>query len=147
MYLKENQADIRLWVYDAKGNKVAIGDGNSWATYDGADLKASSNKTRPGGMGYEVELGGPATRSDATITIQNSDTMVGQHGFLEDRVSRSARAEIVVTFLDDEGVALPSARFHITGKILQSSLPGMKFDSGAQSMYTVMLGADERRAS
>lgn len=147
MLLKDNQADIRLNVYDAAGNKVAIGDGDSWGTYDGAELKGSSNKSRAGGMGFEIELGGPATRSDATITIRNSDTMVGQHGFLENRVSRSARAEIIVTFLDDEGVAIPSARFHVTGKILQASLPGFKFDSGAQGMYTVMLGADEQAAS
>ena len=74
MYLKDNQADIRCNVYDASGNKIAVGDGNSWFDYNGAELKASSNKTRAGGMGYEVELGGPASRSDCTITMQNSDT-------------------------------------------------------------------------
>lgn len=144
MYIREDQADIRLTVYDSNGNQIAIGDGNSWATYAGAELEAAGAKTRPGGMGYEIELGGPASRSDCTIEIQNSDTMVGQHNFLESRVSRSARAYIVVNYLDDEGHTIPGKSFKISGRLKKAALPGQNYNSATVGMYSVILGANEQ---
>jgi hypothetical protein len=143
MYIREDQADIRLTVYDKNGNPVAAGDGNSWATYAGADLEAAGSKTRPGGMGYEIELGGPGTRADCTIEIQNSDTMISQHSFLESRVGRG-RAQIVVTYLDDEGHTIPGAQFRINGRLKKAALPGQNYNSPTVGMYAVIVGADEQ---
>lgn len=143
MYLREEQADIRLNVADASGNLIAIGDGNSWYDYDGADLMVTGAKTRPGGMGFEVELGGFGTRSNCTIQIQLSDTMVGLHSFLESRCGRG-KAQIIVTYLDDEGVAIPGAQFRITGKLLGAALPKMATNSAAVGMYKVVVGANEQ---
>jgi len=144
MYIREDQADIRLTVYDKNGAPVSIGDGNSWATYAGAELEAAGAKTRPGGMGYEIELGGPASRSDCTVEIQNSDTMIALHSFLESRVSRSARAYIVVTYLDDEGNTIPGAQFKINGRIKKAALPGQNYNSPTVGMYAVIVGANEQ---
>jgi hypothetical protein len=139
-YLREDQADIRVTV-DGKN----FGDGNSWATYTGATLTAADAKTRPGGMGKEIDLGGPASRSDATVTIQNSDAMVGQHGALEDRVGKGA-ALVSIQYLDIEGVAIPGAHFRVKGRLKEADLPDYNYDSGTQGFYTIVVGCDERRA-
>jgi hypothetical protein len=139
-YIREDQADIAISV-DGR----AYGDGNSWATYTGGALTAADAKTRAGGMGKEINLGGPAARGDATLTIQNSDVMVGQHPQLEDRVGKG-RAVISIQYLDIEGVAIPGASFRVTGRIKEAHLPDYNFDSGTQGMYTVVVGCDEVRA-
>lgn len=143
MYIREDQADIRLQVQDSSGNWVEIGDGNSWYDYSGAELSAAGAKTRPGGMGYEIELGGPATRSDCVISIQHSDTMFGFHSFLESRTGKG-RARIILTYLDDEGVAIPSAQFRVTGKLKSPALPGQNTANATVGMYKVTIGADQQ---
>src|SRR5215831_13897094 len=125
-YLREDQADIRLTV-----NGTAYGDGNSWCTYTGGSIAAADAKTRPGGMGKELNLGGPASRTDVTITTQNSDVMVGQHRKLEDEVGKG-RAVISIQYLDIEGIAIPGASFTVTGRLKEAHLPDVNFDSGTQ---------------
>jgi hypothetical protein len=142
MYIREDQADIRLTVYDNQGNAVAVGDGNSWTDYQGAELTAKGAKTRPGGMGKEIELGGPGSRSDCTLQIQNSPTMVGLHGFLESRIGKG-RAAITITYLDDEGAAIPGAQFLVHGRLNSAALPAQKFDSPNPGFYKVIVGANE----
>lgn len=145
MYIREEQADIRLTVWDANGKPVKVDDGNSWFDYSGGKLVAKSNKTRAGGMGDEVELGGLPSRSDATLQIQNSPTMLGLHGFLEAR-SGKAKARVDVHYKDDEGNLIPGATASVVGKLLSGELPDSKGDSGAVGMYKVTLGLNERAA-
>jgi hypothetical protein len=139
-YIREDQADIHVTV-DGK----AYGDGNSWATYSGGALTAADAKTRPGGMGKEIDIGGPASRSDATVTIQNSDKMVAQHPQLEDRVGKG-KAICSIQYLDIEGVAIPGASFRVVGRLKEAALPDYNYDSGTQGMYQVVIGCDEVRA-
>ena len=49
-------------------------------------------------MGQEVEVGGPATRSDVTVTTQGDDIMPGQHAKLESQIGNGA-AQISIQFL------------------------------------------------
>lgn len=136
-YIREDQADIRV-----KVDGVAYGDGNSWYSFAGGDLKAAGSKTRPGGMGREKEQGGPATRSDITLTIQNSDSMVGQHNALESECGRG-KAVVTVTYLDDYGNVMPGAQFRATGMLLGAQLPGQNSNSATVGMYTLTIGCDE----
>jgi len=140
LYLREDQADIRVQV-----DGVNYGDGNSWVTYAGAGLSAAGVKTRPGGMGREIELGGPATRADCTITTQNSDIMAGQHPTLEAKIGRGT-GRVSVQYLDDYGAAIPGARFTIQGKLKEATLPGQNGENSAVGMYTIIVACDELAA-
>lgn len=62
-YLREDQATISVPTL-----AVALPVVTSWATLQGGDLEAEDSKTRPGGMLPQVNLGGPTTRTDATVT-------------------------------------------------------------------------------
>jgi len=142
MYIREDEADIRLFVEVPGQGMVEFGDGNSWATWAGGGLSAAGSKTRPGGMGKQKAQGGPATRADLTLTIQNSDTMIGQLPTLESRVGKgSVRA--VATYLDDEGVAIPSAQIIRTGKLKEATPPGQNYESPTVGMFTVVIDCDE----
>jgi len=137
MYIRDDEADIRFFC-----DEKEYGDGESWATYAGGALVAAGSKTRPGGMGKQKAQGGPATRGDVTLTIQNSDTMVGQHGTLESRIGKG-NARAVITYLDDEGNTIPQAQFIVTGKLKEASLPGQNYDSPNVGFYTVVIDSDE----
>jgi hypothetical protein len=138
MYIRQDEADIRV-----KVDGVSFGDGNSWVTLTGGKTTAPGAKTRPGGMGREVELGGPATRSNAVLTIQHSDIIAGQHKTLESKIGRG-RAIASVQFLDNYGHAIPGAKQTIKGLLLGAELPDMNGEAtGAVGMYQLTIGCDE----
>ena len=139
-YIRQDEADIRLTV-----DNIAYGDGNSWISYSGAKLTTAGAKTRVGGMGPEVELGGPPTRSDVTITTQASDIMAGQHSKLEARVGKGT-ARVSLQFLDANGVAIPGAAFTVQGKLSGAELPDMTNDTPNVGVYTVTVALDQLAA-
>ena len=142
VYIREDQAHITVDVMDKFGNWWQLGDGNSWATFSGADLTASGGKTRPGGMGREVALGGPASRGNATLEIQHSPSMMAQHAFIESRVGRG-RAKMTAQYLDDEGNVIPGATFIAQGMLGKCALPASNFNSGNAGMYSIDIECDE----
>lgn len=72
--LRADQAAIYVAVYDQTGTNVL--DTNVWATIEGGDMTATDTKTRPGGMGDEESLGGPRSRSNATLTRQYTNDVL-----------------------------------------------------------------------
>ena len=138
-YIREDEAAITLTV-----DGVPYGNGitNNWATYAGGALTAAGSKTRPGGMGKQTAQGGLATRGDVTITIQNTDVVVGNHPTLEHRVGKG-RAVVHVQYLDKEGVVVPGAFFQVSGILKEAELPGQNFDAPAVGMYKVVVDCDE----
>lgn len=140
-YIRQDQADIRVSV-----DGVAFGDGNSWVTLAGGKVTAPGAKTRPGGMGREVEVGGPATRSNPTVTTQNSDIMAAQHATLESKIGRG-QVRVSLQFLDNYGQAIPGANETIQGILLGAELPDLNGEAtGAIGMYTITVGAHELAA-
>ena len=140
-YVRQDQADIRVSV-----DGVAYGDGNSWVTVAGGKVTAPGAKTRPGGMGKEIEIGGPATRSNPTVTTQMSDIMAAQHPTLEGKIGRG-QAKVSIQFLDNYGHALPGASETLKGILLGAELPDLNGEAtGAMGMYTITIGADELSA-
>jgi hypothetical protein len=95
-------------------------------------------------MGYEIELGGPATRSDVTITTQNSDIMTGQHPTLESKVGRG-RARIAVQWLDINRKKR-DRRFTLVGRVKEASLPDANGLQPNVGMYTLVVSCDEKAA-
>lgn len=61
-YLRSDQASIHAIIGPAHLPAV-----KSWSSLKGGDLESEDTKIRPGGMVGQVNLGGPTTRTDATI--------------------------------------------------------------------------------
>lgn len=142
MYIREDEADLRVFVEVPGQGMIEIGDGESWATWAGGGLSAAGSKTRPGGMGKQKAQGGPATRADLTLTTQNSDTLIAQLGTLESRVGKG-NCRAVATYLDDEGNVIPGAQIVRTGKLKEATPPGQNYDSPTVGMFTVVVDCDE----
>lgn len=136
-YIREDQADIRVTV-----------DGveyfGSWSTYDGAGLEAQDDKTRPGGMGSQVSVGGPAERDDLECTIAFSDIVSNSHSLLESKVGW-ARVSIKLGFLGPNKV--PTGKSHSVKGILKSAkLPTFDSNGNATSFYSISASLDETAA-
>lgn len=137
-FIREDMADIRVSV-----------DGQpyfeAWFSVEGGNLAANNGKTRPGGMGKEVSLGGPASRDDVTVKIQLTDVVIAAHKTLEQKVSESAPMKVAYTFLDR--LRSPQGASHtVVGTIQSAFLPDMTGDSSDAAFYTIICGADEQAA-
>jgi|SRR5947209_112366 len=74
----------------------------SWAEWEGGDVEGEDQKTRPGGMLPQVNLGGPATRTDVTMRRQYSAQL---HPFIValENVAGKASGTLSYTPLDANG--------------------------------------------
>ncbi len=138
MFIREDMADVR---FSCDG--VPYGD--SWHSMAGAKLDAAEGKTRPGGMGMEVAIGGPAKRSDATLKIQLTDTVLGFHKTLERKVVEAAPCKIGISFLNRFKAPTGASQVY-SGVIRGAHLPDMNTDASAAGMYTVIVALDEQAA-
>jgi hypothetical protein len=136
-YIREDMADIRLWV-----DNVPFGD--SWRTQEGGLLEADDAKTRPGGMGYEVSAGGPASRNDLTITTQHTETTAAFHPTLESKVGHG-RARVRINWL--HGDRTPTGFGRTAQGTIKSAGPGDQGDGNGVVMYTVVVSCDELAAA
>lgn len=136
-FIRNDQADIYLTV-------GGVQYGGTWATYSGGALSAADSKTRGGGMGREKSVGGPASRSDVTITIQEDETVVGWHPSLEKLVGRGdIRAVVSVQYLNPDGSVMTGAKFGRQGTLKEAVLADKTYANGNASFYTVIVAADE----
>lgn len=135
MYIREDQADIRV---SLDGSPLF----GSWATYSGGDLTATSAKTRPGGMGHEVTLGGESTRNDATLTIQWGDDVIAQFKALENRNGKGA-VVIKANWLDPNAVAIPGATYGRSGVLTGVSDPNYDHNGNAVGFLTIVVSLNE----
>lgn len=135
MFLRSDMADIRLIV---DGEPI----GDSWATAEGGALESDTQKTRPGAMGDEVDLGGPSSRGDITLTTQFSDVMAVLHKKLENAVRNDAPAIVGWTFLGRGRVALGTTHT-VRGVMKSAALPDISSVSPEAGMYTVVVACHE----
>lgn len=134
-YIREDMADIRL-VVDGRPY------GDSWSTAEGGALESDTTKTRPGGMGDEVDIGGPSSRGDVTVSIQFTDVVAGWHKRLEAAVRDDAPASVGWTFLARGRI--PTGPTHtVTGTIKSAALPDFDSQGNAAGMYTVVVACNE----
>ncbi|CAB4197414.1 hypothetical protein UFOVP1313_11 [uncultured Caudovirales phage] len=134
MYIREDQADIRVWV-----DGIAYGD--SWATAKGGSLDTDDSKTRPGGMGREVAVGGPTSRDDMTVETQLNDVVLGWHKALENKLGVSS-CKVSITFLGPDRTPTGQTQT-ITGIVKSVSLPDLASDSNNVGMYTLVMACNE----
>lgn len=136
-FLREDQYDIRVTV---DGRPL----GDSWATAEGGNLEADDSKTRPGGMGRQIALGGPAERDDVTVGVQFSDIVAGWHRWLESRVG-VGRVKVGYTFLSAERT--PVGPTHtIMGVLKGAAVPDYDADSSSAAMYQIQVSCHEQGA-
>jgi hypothetical protein len=83
MYIREDMASISVSV-------EGVPYGGSWAEAEGGNLEADDAKARPGGMGFEVSAGGPASRDDLTVRTHMTDATAPWIPTLEDLVGNGA---------------------------------------------------------
>src|SRR5689334_17728635 len=98
-YLRQDQATISVPVLPVRLPFV-----KSWATLEGGDLESEDTKTRPGGMVGQVNLGGPTTRTDATVGRPYTKEL---HPFIVplEQVAGNGAMNISWTILDAKGSA------------------------------------------
>lgn len=134
-YIREDQADIRVSV-----DGVAYGD--SWKSVEGGNLEADDSKTRPGGMGREVALGGPASRDDVTVATQLTDVVLGWHKGFESKVG-NGRVKVAYTFLGANRLRIGPTHT-VTGVLKAANLPDFDSESSDPGMYEIIVSSDEQ---
>ena len=114
----------------------------SWTTLEGGDLESEDTKTRPGGMQPQVNLGGPTTRTDATVTRPYTNEL---HPFvkpLEDAAGNSAMS-ISWVILDSTG-ARPSSAPVITlhGILKNVTRPNWDANATGTAFLSLVMGCN-----
>jgi hypothetical protein len=135
VYINDSQADITVQL---DGTPLF----GPWATYSGGDLTSTDAKTRPGGMGDEVSNGGLATRNDATLTIQWSDTVLAQYKHIQTRVGKGD-VLISANWLDGEGYSFPDSSYGNSGKLKGCSHPNYDHQGNVVGMFTIVCSMNE----
>jgi hypothetical protein len=112
---------------------------------EGGNLEADDSKVRPGGMGDEVSLGGPASRDDVTVAIPMTDVVSTWHRTLETKVIEDAPTKVAYTFLNR--LKQPIGISHtVTGTLKGVTIPDMDTGSSDAAMYELVISCDERAA-
>jgi hypothetical protein len=145
MYFREDMAQITLSVGNEAGTLQTFGAGD-WYSFEGGNVENDDSHTRPGGMGFEISLGGPTSREDVTLTRPMSDVELGWHKTLEIRCQQDAPSAVMIKYLD----RLKNAQdpgFTIKGTLKSAFLPDMDTSSSDAAMYTVILSCDEALGS
>lgn len=135
-YIREDQADIRVSL-----NDVPYGD--SWKECEGGNLEADAAKARPGGMGREVSVGGPASRDDLTVRTNMSDVVATWHPAFEAGIGwMPVRVTLAWLNPDRTLTGMTTTR---RGTLKAANLPDM--GGGAEiAMYEVVVDCDELAA-
>ena len=136
-YIREDMADIRVTL-------DGIPYGDSWATAEGGNLEADNSKTRPGGMGRQQDVGGPAERDDATIGTQFTDQVAGWVRTFENRVGVGG-IKIAVTYLNAERAPIGPS-FTRLGILKGVNRPDHDPDSSDPGMLEIVVGMHEQAA-
>lgn len=143
-YIREDQADISVSVMDPSGAWVPFFE--NWYSVEGGNLESDDGKTRPGGMGDEVSLGGPSSRGDVTVRIQQTDTVIAHHATLETRVIEDAPVKVGYQFLNR--LKQPYDTTHtVMGTMKSAALADMDGGSSDAAFYTIVVSSNERAAS
>ena len=132
-YVREDQASISVTI---NGTKY----GDSWKEVEGGNLEADDAKTRPGGMGKEVAVGGPASRDDLTVRTQMSDITALWNGTLEPLVG-NARVSVGISWLGPDRSPLGSGTTR-QGILKAVNLPDMG-DGADVGLYEIVVSCDE----
>lgn len=137
-YLHEANVDIQV-------SLDGVPYGSSWDTAAGGVLQGNNLKYKPGSMGDEISMGGPASRSDLTVSIQMSDIVATWIPAFENR-SGLGSIKVALTFLDNE--KLPISTITRTGTLKDVTVPDMDGanNSPGRAVFGITVDCNERAA-
>lgn len=145
-YLRQDQATISvpvLYYNDKNGNPVNVNlpPVLSWATLEGGDLESEDVKTRPGGMVGQVNLGGPTTRTDATVSRPYTADL---HPYLWqlEAAAGSGTMHITWTILNSGGFAVGNGTVTLTGILKNVTRPQWDSNANGAAMLSLVMGCD-----
>ena len=141
-YIRQDQADIRVSVDMGDGRQAPLFD--SWATYEGGTADSEDQKTRPGGMGDQVAIGGPPTREDVTVTTQFTDLVASRAKQLEGRSGKGS-IKIAVNYLDPEGNRTGFS-FTRIGVVKSVAIPNVDANGADVAFLTLVASVNARGA-
>lgn len=134
-YIRQDQATISV-----PSLPVSLPFVKSWAALEGGDLESADVKTRPGGMVGQVNLGGPTTRTDCTVTRPYTKELHPYIVALEEVAGRGAMA-ISYTILDAAGNVIGPT---VTLRGILKNVTRPNFDSNAEgtAMLALVMGCN-----
>ena len=134
-YLREDQATISVPILP-----VGLPYVLSWATLAGGDLESEDVKTRPGGMVDQVNLGGPTTRTDATVTRPYTGEL---HPYITplEEVAGSGAMAISYAALDANKNVIPPT-VTLGGILKNVQRPNWDSNTNGTAMLTLVMGCN-----
>lgn len=144
-YLRQDQASISvpvLYVVNSQGAQapIALPYVISWATLEGGDLESEDTKTRPGGMVSQVNLGGPTTRTDATVTRPYTSDLHPYVVALENAAGQGIM-HITYTILNAAGYSI-GPTVTLTGILKNVTRPNWDSNATGTAMLSLSMGCD-----
>jgi hypothetical protein len=133
-YIREDMADIRVWL-------DGIPYGESWKECVGGNLEADVAKARPGGMGYEMSAGGPASRQDLTVRTNMTDIVAGWHPTFENRVG-IGEIDVQLTWMNRDRT-LTQIKSNRKGILQAANLPDAGTAGADVGLYEIVVDMDE----
>lgn len=138
--LRQDQATISVPVLPAFLPPVT-----SWAMLEGGDLESEDTKTRPGGMLPQINLGGPTTRNDATVSRPYSLQL---HPYLVplEKFAGFGRMHITYTVLTPNlttgKITSPGQTVTLRGILKNVVRPNWDANNAATAMFSIVMGCD-----
>lgn len=113
----------------------------SWAELQGGEVEGEDVKTRPGGMLPQVNLGGPATRTDVTVSRQYSAQL---HPFIIalENVAGKAACQVSYTPLDTNG-SPNGGTVTMTGILKNVIKPVANANASNAAMLQLVIGVNQ----
>ncbi len=134
-YLRQDQATISVPTLP-----VALPYVKSWATLEGGDLESEDTKTRPGGMVPQVNLGGPTTRTDATVTRPYTAEL---HPHIVDLENVGGQGAMSITYnilgANAQTIGTPVT---LTGILKNVTRPNWDSNATGTAMLSLVMGCD-----
>lgn len=112
----------------------------SWASMEGGDLEAQNVKTHTGGMLPEQDLGGPSTRTDATMQRNYNAALHAYFVQLENTVGKGGMW-MSWTPLDANGNP-NGGTVTITGKVKSAKPSGRNANNTGPAYLVVVMSCD-----
>lgn len=134
-YLRQDQATISVPVLP-----VALPFVKSWASLEGGDLESEDVKTRPGGMVGQVNLGGPTTRTDATVMRPYTKELHPYVVALEN-IAGQGTMHVTYSILDANGNVI-GPTVTITGILKNVTRPNFDSNASGVAMLSLVMGCD-----
>ena len=138
--LRQDMATITVDLPDMSPALPPPPNGGSWSMLEGGDLESEDTKVRPGGMVGQVNLGGPTTRTDATVSRPYSSEI---HPFIKRLENQAGNGSMKIhwTAMNAAKQALGNV-FTITGILKNVTRPNWDSNATGAAMLAVVMGCD-----